>query len=705
MTMSGAPTFRYLMLENAWPSLVASGVDVAADGTLTLAHVPTVTDAVTDPLPPMPGLDGPAGIGIDACENLYVADPSGHRILRVDGCDGSIAPLGCIGGKGSGPGQLRDPRGVLVGPRATLYVADSGNARVLLIDLATTQIRGVWDTGFQRPWDLAADSRDFIYIADPGTPGAGGTWTGGQVHKRNASGVVDAAFAAKIAGESIVPGAPVSVAIAVAPGSDDERLLVLDRQPARVIVYTLDGALDAAATTSWSQALSGNALPSAIAAQGGTFYVALAGDAGADGRVLVFGTDGALRGIARSGAGAASGLAIDCRGRLLLHPGGGASVRRALGLPTYAECGTFLLGPYDADTDRARWQRVQVTMDALDEGSGAHLRLFTLTSDALDGSPGNRPSLPMTCDVPLDPALLAADDATLAPVDTWRVAPWDAGDMLALNEPAHFFWIAAILQGDGTASPVLRQIRLTHDEDGWIRYLPALYRRDDASRLLLERLLGGFASVLGEDAALIDDLPLLFDAWAASDASAPPTWLEWLAGWVDATLRETWPDERRRSVVAHAFARHARRGTRESLGELIALYSGATPFIEESFTGVWSLGVTGALGFETTLAALDESAAHHFDVLVRAPDLSGPDGIARLREVIDREKPAHTTYHLCAVGPRMRVGVQARIGIDAIVGGPAEPAPLGAALLGDDSVLAASGFATATTGRVGWAIR
>ncbi|MCL4852827.1 MAG: hypothetical protein KJZ78_15810, partial [Bryobacteraceae bacterium] len=54
---------------------------------------------------------------------------------------------------------------------------------------------------------------------------------------------------------------------------------------------------------------------------------------------------------------------------------------------------------------------------------------------------------------------------------------------------------------------------------------------------------------------------------------------------------------------------------------------------------------------------------------------------------IDREKPAHTEYELCVIGPQMRVGIQARVGIDSIVAagprGAATGKPLG------DGVLAA----------------
>ena len=35
--------------------------------------------------------------------------------------------------------------------------------------------------------------------------------------------------------------------------------------------------------------------------------------------------------------------------------------------------------------------------------------------------------------------------------------------------------------------------------------------------------------------------------------------------------------------------------------------------------------------------------------------------------LVEREKPAHCDYHLCVIEPRMRVGFQARVGIDTIV--------------------------------------
>jgi hypothetical protein len=81
-------------------------------------------------------------------------------------------------------------------------------------------------------------------------------------------------------------------------------------------------------------------------------------------------------------------------------------------------------------------------------------------------------------------------------------------------------------------------------------------------------------------------------------------------------------------------------------------------------------------------APLFEDLAHRFCVQVYRAELNRPGALADVRAVLDREKPAHTSYHLCVIEARMRVGIQARVGIDAIVAqGP--PAAQFGMLLGD----------------------
>jgi len=93
-------------------------------------------------------------------------------------------------------------------------------------------------------------------------------------------------------------------------------------------------------------------------------------------------------------------------------------------------------------------------------------------------------------------------------------------------------------------------------------------------------------------------------------------------------------------------------------------------------------------------------------VRVYAAELSGTDGLERVRGVIDREKPAHTTYHLCPIEARARVGAQARLGIDSIVGGPPLPTALGSdARLGERMALGGARDDTHGGARLGMGAR
>jgi phage tail-like protein len=329
-------------------------------------------------------------------------------------------------------------------------------------------------------------------------------------------------------------------------------------------------------------------------------------------------------------------------------------------------------------------------------------------------------------ETPSDPPTSLWDPAAF---DTWRIAPAGATDFLCLNTPGRYLWIAGRLEGDGFASPVIRQMQLGFDQAGWLQHLPALFTRNAVAQRFLERFLALFEGVLDAEDDLLRELPGYLDPWATPDEAPRPTWLEWLAGWVDARLNETASSGERREIVARAFREHARRGTVASLRRLVARATGVTPVIDElGLPGAWALGET-ALGLESALAPaaaqpavvnrtaiLDASSllpdedigtaafepfAHRFTVLIATHQLRRRTTLDHVGLVLDREKPAHTSYHLCAFGAKARVGVAARVGMDAIVAGPSPPSRLGEdATLGAGTTLA-GGRATSPLSRVG----
>jgi phage tail-like protein len=114
------------------------------------------------------------------------------------------------------------------------------------------------------------------------------------------------------------------------------------------------------------------------------------------------------------------------------------------------------------------------------------------------------------------------------------------------------------------------------------------------------------------------------------------------------------------------------------------------------------VGESGPLDPDSFGDPLFGEYAHLFTVLAPAGCACDGEQRSRLRAAIDAEKPAHTDYHLCFVKPQMRVGFQARVGIDAIVADGPAPLHLDEDALGRSSYLAeAPGRGARTGARVG----
>jgi uncharacterized protein (TIGR03437 family) len=88
-------------------------------------------------------LNAPAGVFVDPSSNLYVADTGDNRVLvfsNTQSAQGNGAPASLVygqslfssGGAGSGAASLRSPAGVAVDTAGNIYVADNGNNRVVI---------------------------------------------------------------------------------------------------------------------------------------------------------------------------------------------------------------------------------------------------------------------------------------------------------------------------------------------------------------------------------------------------------------------------------------------------------------------------------------------------------------------------------------------------------------------------------------------
>ncbi len=130
--------------------------------------------------------DLPAGLAFDKQDNLYIADPTNHKVLKATP-DGKLSTLAGTGRRGfSGDGgpaaqaQVAGPMDVTVDDSGNLYIADFGNNRIRKIDPSgtITTIAGSGTAGdsgdgsaatkaqLRNPTGVTTDSSDNLYIAD-----------------------------------------------------------------------------------------------------------------------------------------------------------------------------------------------------------------------------------------------------------------------------------------------------------------------------------------------------------------------------------------------------------------------------------------------------------------------------------------------------------------------------------------------------------
>jgi phage tail-like protein len=683
--------------------------DSAGNGDLVLAHVPAPADGRSITIATtLPYLREASGLACGPCDAVFVADTAHNRVLFIDGlCDVQVAMPPGSEAASSAPGCFDAPRGLGCTADA-LLVADSGNARVQLIAFPQLEVHLAWHV-WNTPVGIAVDAQGRALVIDSTT---------GTLHRVLAHGTPDGAFDNTVAASGQL-ARPVFVAV-----DRDSRVLVSDTQHDAVIVFDGQGAFVATlpGPTGWQ--------PGALACEDTRAYVADA----VTGTIRIFemgaGPSAQEIGEVPGWYGPVTAMAVADDGALLIKPGLDAVFYRFAAEAAFVREGTLTAGPFDAGEDRG-WERAFV--------------------DA---------ALPTGCTVDIEVALAMAALPAPGPTD-WLALP-SADALLALVEPPErrFAWMRLTLRStDPSATPRVQQAQLATAAEDYLDHLPQTYRYNDGGAYgFMSRWLRLMRSEFARIETLIDDMPRVADArFEAPDS------LGWLAQWFGLELPQIASDDERRALIERAVALMARRGTRHSIAEFVALHTGIEPVIVEAFTDRrhWVLGVDSRLDFDTRLPELDplgmvvpddaltqgccpassppadaracspcpivdvssetsapivpigrtivgESGplasyqiglplfaqeAYRFCVVVDAYRAADPQTLQEIARIVDREKPAHTDYRIELIAPEIRVGFQALLGIDTIVGGDPPSLRLDAARLSMTANLPPAGSA------------
>lgn len=364
--------------------------------------------------------------------------------------------------------------------------------------------------------------------------------------------------------------------------------------------------------------------------------------------------------------------------------------------PRYVARGQLLSGPIDSGKPGCRWHRVRIDADL---PQATTLALAVATAD----SPGTAPQAAPGG----DPDWQDFPTGAPHPLD-WQEVPGGVLDFLVERPPGRYLFLRLRLAGDGSATPLVRRIRLDFPRSTSLEFLPPVYRDSPQAEDFSERFLALFDAAIGELDEAIERFPALLDS-----AHVPDQVLPWLGGFLDLAFDPAWEAARRRAILAALPRLYPLRGTVAGLRMAIRLVFDVDPAIEE----VAGERMWGALGRGTVLRAVRlfgksrarlrlgnsplgaaplrsygdpdgdplAAGAYRFRVLVPAASLGDGIGLERLRRLVDSQKPAHTLATVRQGGSGFVVGTWSGVGIDTAF------APLPAPVLGGGGRAAAPG--------------
>jgi phage tail-like protein len=745
MSNASKNNYYFLNAEGRWPGFHWNGLELSPDGTLALASVPVLTGTLPDAVKTASTPDGPAGLAIDSGGTIYFSDADDNRVRRVLGCDGSVLPVPCMGGA-RGVTGFNSPRGLLIPrTRPSLFVVDSGNHRIQVFDLESFQLVEIWGQSnlsgppqpgsapgqFNTPWTLAGDSAGNVYVVDYGNK---------RVQKFSAAGQVIRSFCANVQASALLqqPGD-----IAVLEASGKVWVFVVDIATATIFIFDRDGnpILDSLGHPRRIQN-SQMTKPMGIAVSATAIYV---GDNAANQvfRFLLIDRFD-LIGPAIGYSGPVAALLLDQAGNLWVHPGGSLTPVTLQVAKGYGRQGSLWISstePVEVPNRCVVWHSLQALTNRF--CATAHLDVYACASSDLSHPPAVDPSAPNPfSDSKWKPWIYTANaDLTNLFIGGEKAKYLWVGALFSGDGTATARLHQLRVEYDHqTYDQYLPAIYREKEERASFFSTFDLGVKPPKCEQFLIRLLSLFENFFGGVEHEIRSLPKLFDPFAA-----PKAFLPWLAGCMGLQIDEKWDEEKQRRIIADIFRLSGLRGTAEGLRETLRIYAGVDATIVEPILNAawwalpnsesdccsscaaaaaaspsgttWTATENSILGWTTMLAPaqpqgavvgtsadLDQSdlisdedfgsplftdVAFQFAVWVYRSQVICPDAMARIRALVDQEKPVHASYHVCVIDPLFRVGFQSRVGIDTLVGGPPRSLALGTGqALGQDGALA-----------------
>lgn len=232
-------------------------------------------------------------------------------------------------------------------------------------------------------------------------------------------------------------------------------------------------------------------------------------------------------------------------------------------------------------------------------------------------------------------------------------------DILLYNAKGRFLWLEIQLFRQAEFIPKILHMKIYAENKSFINYLPEIYRADNQNDFL-RRYLSLFEAIYQDL-----DTKIRTAARQLDPQSAPPEFLNWMAGWVGITDVHLWSEEKLRALLSGFVKKNLIRGTRDYMEYMIETFIGEKPFFVEYSE------IERYRGSQAVYRNLRQYYAHgpyEVNILVRERSVPTPREQKALMKVIEGAKPAQVDVHLIILRPYIYLNQNVYVGINSSLG-------------------------------------
>ena len=233
-------------------------------------------------------------------------------------------------------------------------------------------------------------------------------------------------------------------------------------------------------------------------------------------------------------------------------------------------------------------------------------------------------------------------------------------DILLHEILGRYLWILLEIFPQGNNQTVFSNIMIYLPSRSWLEYLPAIYQKSDLESGFLDRYLGVFQTLYEDLNLRIGKVANFFDVDFADGE-----FLQWLSEWLDIADSYIWPEEKLKRLLSRSMELYRERGTKKSIEDIVEIYTGAKPYVIETFQ---LENFKGSEECNKTLLSLYGNNPLGFTVLVRDEFVTTPREYNILFKLIEEMMPVQMELKLVVIKSYIFLNQYSYLGINSVLG-------------------------------------